>query len=283
MMERNNQQNGCSQSPLGGLCGKPEQLCCVSVNKIFDSAKDKDCLEDLRVYLCDRAQEVVDRATAVRCTDVEVIATNISLDTVPFNRGFYQVTVRYFFCVKLECCVCNGRSQIVTGLCAFDKKVVLYGSEKNVSVFQSDPESNGFCVDPCKLKCNETSTLPTVTLEVAAPICLDVKVKERSCCFGHCCLTADTIPERVRCKFDGEFLEGVGSCNVYVSIGLFSVIRMERPVQLVLPACHFCLPEKDSTPAHDSSDPCGVFGKMNFPLCEFFPYADESCRKDGCR
>ncbi len=283
MIERNNQQGGCSSSPLGGLCGRPEQLCCISVNKIFDSAKDKDCLEDLRVHLCDRAQEVVDRATAVRCTDVEVIYTNISIDTVPFNRGFFQVTIRYFFCVTLECCVCNGSSQFVKGLCAFDKKIILFGSEKNVSVFQSDPDNDGFCMDPCKLKCNETSTLPTVTLEVAAPICLDVKVKDRNCCFGHCCMSADTIPERVRGRFEGEFLDGIGNSTVYVSIGLFSVIRMERPVQLVLPACHFCLPDKDSTPAHDSSDPCSVFGKMNFPLGEFYPYADEQPRKEGCR
>lgn len=277
MIDRNNQQNGCgsSQNVLGGLCGKPDQLCCVTVNKIFDSAKDKDCLEDLRVHLCDRAQEVVDRATAVRCTDVEVIYTSISIDTVPFNRGFYQVTVRYFFCVTLECCICGGRSQFVKGLCAFDKKIILFGSEKNVSVFTSDPDGNDFCVDPCKLKCNETSTLPTVTLEVAAPICLDVKVKERCQSFGHCCMSAETIPERVRERFDGEFLDGIGSNSVFVSIGIFTVIRMERPVQLVLPACHFCLPEKDSTPAHDSSDPCSVFGKMNFPLGEFFPYADE--------
>ncbi len=40
----------------GGLCNKPRALCCVSVNKIFDSVRDKDCLEDLRVYLCDIAQ-----------------------------------------------------------------------------------------------------------------------------------------------------------------------------------------------------------------------------------
>ena len=61
MVERNGPSLG------GGLCNKPsEPLCCVSVNKIFDSVRDKDCLEDLRVYLCDSAQEVVDRATAIR-------------------------------------------------------------------------------------------------------------------------------------------------------------------------------------------------------------------------
>ena len=282
MIDRNNQQS-CQQSNpspcgKGGICGNKEQTCCVSVNKIFDSAKDKDCLEDLRVHLCDCAQEVVDRATAVRCIGVEVLNTGISLDSVPFNCGFYQVTVRYFFGVTLECCVCGGRSQIVKGLCAFDKKMILYGGEKNVSVFTSDPDGNDFCADPCKLGCNENSTLPSVTLEVAPPISLDVKVKERCVPFGHCCMSCDSIPQRIRSRFDGEFMDGIGSVNVYVSIGLFTVIRMERQVQLTLPSSKFCLPERDSTPAQDGADPCSVFSKMNFPLGEFFPYADGDCK-----
>ena len=51
MVERN--------GTLGTAGGRPDQLCCVSVNKVFDSARDKDCLEDLRVHLSDFAQEIV--------------------------------------------------------------------------------------------------------------------------------------------------------------------------------------------------------------------------------
>ena len=59
MVERN--------QPMHSPCGKPNDPgCCVSVNKIFDSARDKDCLEDLRVHLCDCSQEILDRAGAVR-------------------------------------------------------------------------------------------------------------------------------------------------------------------------------------------------------------------------
>ena len=269
----NSTQNNLSS----GLCGRQDQLCCVTVNKIFDSAKDKDCLEDLRVILCDHAQEVVDRATAVRCTDISVMQTNISLDTVPFNRGFYQVTIRFFFCVTLECCMCGGRSQCVKGLCAFDKKVILYGSEKNVSIFHSDPENDGFCLDPATIRCNKDSTLPVVTVEVASPICLDVKVRDRCHPFGNSCMTADAIPESVRAHFDGDFADGLGTSDVYISVGLFSVTRMERPVQLIIPAKCFYLPDKDSSPA-TGTDPCSVFGKLNFPLSEFYPYAgDPGC------
>lgn len=266
-----NEKNGL----LGGLCGNgKEQLCCISVDKVFDSARDKDCLEDVRVHLCDMGQEIIDRASAVRCKCVEVINTSINIEPVPFNKGFYQVTVRYYFCVTLEACVCGGRVQEVKGLCAFDKKIILFGSEKNVSVFTSDPETNSFCFDEHELRCDSEPTLPTVVVEVASPICLDSKVVERCKPFGHCCMCIEAIPERVRSHFDGSFVDGVGANNVYVTIGVFSVIRMERKVQLMLPACHFCLPEKDSKPCNND-DPCSIFGKMQFPIGEFYPYAEE--------
>ncbi len=261
--------------PLGGLCGGKENLCCISVNKVFDSARDKDCLEDLRVFVPDCMQEVIDRATAVRTKDVEIINTNITVEQVPFNRGFYQVTVRYYFCVTLECCLGGGRSQEVKGLCAFDKKIILFGSEKNVSVFTSDPENNSFCADERDLRCDSAPTLPTVVTEVADPIALDTKLVERRRPFGHCCLCADAIPEPVRTRFGGGcFADEIGAQNVYVTLGMFSVIRMERKVQLMLPACNFCLPEKDSRPVNND-DPCSVFGKMQFPLAEFYPYAED--------
>ena len=271
MVERN--------GPLGGSCGRAEQLCCISVNKVFDSARDKDCLEDVRVQLSDIAQEVVDRSTAVRCKNVDVINTNISIESVPFNRGFYQVTVRYYFCVTLECCVGGGRVQEVKGLCAFDKKIILFGSEKNVSVFRSDPEENSFCVDESSLRCDSAPTLPTVVVEVADPIALDTKLVERTRKFGNCCMCIEAIPEPVRSYFDGVFVDGVGVNNVYCTIGLFSVIRMERKVQLVLPACNFCLPDKDSRPINND-DPCSIFGKMQFPLAEFYPYAEDQIAAD---
>lgn len=266
MVERN--------SSHGGLCGRQEQLCCINVNKIFDSARDKDCLEDIRVYLCDSAQETIDRASAVRCKSVEVINTNINIETVPFNRGFYQVSIRYYFCVTLEACVSNGRIQEVKGLCAFDKKIILFGSEKNVSVFRSDPDNNSFCFDERDLRCDSAPTLPSVVVEVATPIALDTKLVERHREFGHCCMCVDSIPERVRDRFDGDFVEGVGTNRVYITIGVFSVIRMEREVQLMLPACNFCLPDRNSKPG-ENDDPCNIFGKMQFPMGEFYPYAEE--------
>ena len=271
MVERNGPPLG------GGLCNKPsEPLCCISVNRIFDSVRDKDCLEDLRVFLSAAAQEAADRATAVRTLAVDVIDTAIHVEPVPFNKGYFQVTIRFYFCITLEFCLCGGRTQIVKGLAAFDKKAILFGSEKNVSVYTSDPQDDGFCRVPGELKCEPQSSLPGVVCEVAPPICLDTKIVERCCNRGcNCCLTADSIPENICGNFDGGFVDDAGVHQVLVTLGMFTVIRMERPVQLLIPACHYCIPEKESNPC-ETCDTCSIFGKMPFPLNEFFPFTDSA-------
>jgi hypothetical protein len=177
-----------------------------------------------------------------------------------------------------------GKTEIVKGLAVHDKKIILFGSEKNVSVFTSDPKNNTFCPTPKDLKCKTEPTLPTVTVEVADPICLDVKVKERCHPFGNCCISVDAIPDDIREYFEGNFTDDIGSKKVFVTIGMFTIIRMERVVQLILPACNYCVPDKESTP-HGCTDPCSVFGKIPFPVGEFFPFADDHHKDDnkgGC-
>lgn len=46
---------------------------CIHTDKIYDSCRDKDCLENIRVYLTSCGQEVVDRAINVKVTRAEVI------------------------------------------------------------------------------------------------------------------------------------------------------------------------------------------------------------------
>ena len=261
MVERNNS------------CVRQSEQVCISVNRIFDSARDKDCLEDLKVQFTDTVQDVIDHATAVRTKCVDVISTSITVEEIPFNCGFYHVTVRYYFCVKLEVCVGNGRSIEVEGVAAYDKKIILFGSEKDVSVFKSDPANNDFCTNPDCMGCHTECALPTVVVEVAHPISLDTKLVEKCRPFGHCCLPCDCIPQIIRQRFNGCFKEGLGTQSVYVSLGVFSVIRMERQVQLMIPAAQLVLPERDSTPVANG-DPCSIFEKMCFPCDSFMPVSD---------
>ena len=61
-------------------CGKDfpcdtnfREAVCIHTDKIYDSCRDKDCLENIRVYLTACGQEVVDKAINVKCTKAEVI------------------------------------------------------------------------------------------------------------------------------------------------------------------------------------------------------------------
>lgn len=63
-------------SPLSNASGcKPEikEAVCIHTDKVYDSCKDKDCIEDARVYLTAGGQELVDKAVNVKCRKSEII------------------------------------------------------------------------------------------------------------------------------------------------------------------------------------------------------------------
>ena len=50
-----------------------KEAICVDTNRVYDSCADKDCLADLRVYLTDCAQNVIEGATSVRARSAEIL------------------------------------------------------------------------------------------------------------------------------------------------------------------------------------------------------------------
>ena len=225
-------------------------------------------LRDLKVFLTDYSQEIIDHATNIRCKDSEIIWIHVSVEPVPFNRGFYQIDIRFFFKCAFEACVHMGKSQEVEGIAVFDKKVILFGSEGNVSIFKSDPASNDFCAYPNLDAVSNKSNLPVAVVEVVDPICLGVKIIERGrpC---NCCCTAEAIPEHIHNHVRGQIIEG-GEKELVITLGIFAIIRLERPTQIVVPYSDFFIPEKECIPVGED-DPCKLFKKMKFPLNEFFP------------
>ena len=242
---------------------------CIDCNKIMDSCRDKDCLEDLKVFLCDDAQEIVNRATNIRCLDAKLVWTQLSVEPVPFNRGFFQVDVRFFFKVAFEACVCLGKSHFFEGIVVFDKKVILFGSEGNVNIFRSNPSSDNFCALPDFNADKARTNLPIAVCEVVDPVCLCVKIVEPGV-GGYSCCSCDSLPDHVRNSVSGRLVDRDDDKDLLVTLGLFSIIRLERPAQIVVPCSEYCIPDKECTPACED-DPCQLFKKMKFPLDEFFP------------
>ena len=137
MNDRNNQNNNCCDNGF-------KEAVCIHTDKVYDSCRDKDCLENIRVYLTASGQCVVDRAINVKCTKAEIIWVFSDIEAVPFNRGFYSVDLKYFFRVTLAVFTGIGRPTEVEGLATFNKKVILFGSEGNAKVFASKYKEDAF-------------------------------------------------------------------------------------------------------------------------------------------
>ncbi len=258
----------------GGCCR--DKSTCIDVDKIYDSAKDKECIEDLKVYLDNEGQEIVDNASNIRCTCAEVIWAQISVHDIAFNRGYYAVDIRYYFRICFEACV-NGRQREFCGIAVYDKQTVMFGSEGNVSIFTSEAVNGGVCgVLPDDSVTQAVSNMPKVVLEVATPICLAVKAVEKTYnynCNCNCCCCCDQIPQNI-CNTCGcqPVGDDIGVKCLYVTLGVFSLIRMERPVSLLIDSTEYCVPERESAVLSDSTtDPCTLFKTMSFPTCDFFP------------
>lgn len=236
---------------------------CIDAYRVYDSCADKDCLENLRVNFSESGQNIIEQANNVRVKDVNVINTQVDLEPVPFRKGYYSVDITFFFEVILEAFISPSvMPATVPGLCVFNKKAVLYGSEGNVKIFSSDYVSEGLDIQ------NPTSkNLPRAIVQVADPIALDARICAPSeCPHRHPC----RVPESICRRFGGEFVRSnnVGK-TVAVSLGLFSIVQIERNVQMRIPAYDFCIPRKECVTSTDN--PCELFSRIEFPTEEFFP------------
>lgn len=234
---------------------------CIDTMRVLDSCKDRDCFEDVRVYLTNYGDEILASSSNVRIRSAEIVCAYVGIDEVAFNPGFYKITVRYFVSVEAEACVGIGKSQFVKGIASLEKEVVLYGGEGTVTSYTSG-SNNSYCA-PCTTD-NIGNNAPKAIVESVEPIVLGYRVKE-------CCAPCDCydIPECVRCCVDGELSTASDGPRLYVSFGLFSVIRIERPTQLLVQATDYSVPDKECFAQDNNENPCDLFRTMAFPTSKF--------------
>ena len=240
---------------------------CIEANRILDSCRDRDCFEDVKVILTDFGNDIIEHTTNVRAKSACITWTYIGIDPVKFNRGFYSVTIKFYIKITFEACLCGGKSQDFEGVAVLEKKVILYGSESNVSVFKSAPDASDYCTIP--EPCCAGKTVPTAIVEVVDPIILNSKVREHTdnCCC--CCCCCDDIPHTVVSHVNGNLCDNDGR-YITVSLGIFSVVRIVRPAQYLIHATEYCVPDKECVSSEDDN-PCAIFRTMAFPTAEFCP------------
>ena len=112
---------------------------------------------------------------------------------------------------------------------------------------------------------------PIAVVEAVDPIVLDARILE--CCGKRDCdCDLCEVPSFVNSCFDGELSSGDDSRRIYVTLGQFSIVRLERDSQLLIPVYDYCMPDKEcSCGTGGGEDPCGIFRNISFPVGEFFP------------
>ena len=123
--------------PVEDSCGIREAVC-IHTRKIFDSCRDKDCIEDLRFYPKLQCVDIINRALSVKGGSAKLLYVYVDVEPVSFNRGFYTVDMRFFYHVTLQAYLSCPVPVTVEGLCVFDKRAILFGSEGNAKIFSSE-------------------------------------------------------------------------------------------------------------------------------------------------
>lgn len=276
---------------------------CVHTKKIYDSCRDRDCIENLRFYPTQSSQCVIDRALSIRSGKAELLNVHIDVEPTGFNKGFYSVDIRYFYRITAEAFVGSTRPVEISGLSIFDKRVILCGGEGSAKIFSSE-----YAFDELDEQNMLRRNLPVAVVEVVDPIVLNMKLYEpNECCVPGAlppfCPTLCTPPcDDSVCRdsclpFDcdcGDIPPHIGSCfgsdlcfspekrRICVTLGQFSIIRLEREMQLLIPAYDYCLPTKECSCANVEEDPCEIFRQVKFPVDDFFPPDCNTPSDDDC-
>ena len=251
--------------PCSGLGGTRETIC-IEANHVLDSCRDRDCYENVQVFLTNYGNEIIERTGNIRVKSSCITWSNITVDPIAFNRGFYSVNMRLYIKITFEACLAPGRIQEFDGVAVIDKTVVLFGGESNLNVFKSNGTS-GFCELSTDLCCAE-GNIPTAVAEVVDPIILGAKIIEKHHdhhCF--CCCSCGDIPDGVTRNINGTLCDD-GKRFLVVSIGTFSVLRIVRPAQYLIQATEYTVPDKECL-SHTDENPCDIFRSMAFPTHEF--------------
>ena len=265
--------------PVEGTGGIREAVC-VHTRKIYDSCRDKDCIEDLRFYPKLQYVDVINHALSVKGGSADLLYVYVDVEPVNFNRGFYTVDMRFFYNVTLQAYTSCPAPVTVEGLCVFDKRAILFGSEGNAKIFSSEMRAGE--PDPQMM---QRSNTPIAVVEAVDPIVLDTRIVEDCTAAGVCEGNISEIPAAIESLFASPIvLEPVGTRRYFVTLGQFSIVRLERDTQLLVPVYDYCMPEKEGDCGSDCSqeDPCEVFRQVKFPVDEFFP-PNSSCSRNCSR
>ena len=253
------------------------QALAIHTRKITDSCRDKDCIEDLRVYLTQGSQAILDTAATAKVRCADLLYTYIDVEPASFDRNHYCIDVTFYYRIFADATVGTTRPAALYGLAVFSKRAVLCGEESAAHIFTSNTrlgEVDGLT--------RYSANLPTAVVEVLDPMVLGSKVREVcDCkCGDH---LSHQIPAAIQGMFDEPLVLSGEQRRLLVTLGQFSIIRLERDAQLVVPMVDYSIPCKECCEAAGcAEDPCEMFSRIPFPTGRFTPRGCDSKHDDDC-
>lgn len=232
--------------------------------KVYDSCRTQECLTPSDLGPARAAECVIVGEFTINEGDVikpphEAAAVTIDrlrikkimiIEKEPnsFRRGFWDIDLKYVFEYRLifreaDGCIIGS----VKANSIFNKKVTLFGSEGSdlfvsTDLFNSHHESATLNADPFV-----AVEAKAVALEAELRYSNNKKNKDQCC--GH--------------ESQGR------ACEVDVTIGLFTIIKLFRIVDLSVQSRGFSIPDKCEEVI--SVDPCEYFDSLSFPMDIFAP------------
>ncbi len=258
MSEQNTDTLRCNPNDL-------QQAMSIHTRKITDSCRDKDCIEDLRVYLTKGSQCVLDTAAGARVRCAELLYTYIDVEPVAFDRNHYCIDVTFYYQILADALTGAIHPAPLYGLAVFTKRAILCGEDSRAHIFRSDTLI-GAPDGPTRIHANR----PTAVVEVLDPMVLGSKVKDVCECKEQ---NTVQIPAAIRGMFDDELVLGGDRRRLFVTLGQFSIIRLERDAQLIVPVLDYSIPTKEccDSVGCTAEDPCEMFSRIPFPAAQFAP------------
>ena len=157
--------------------------------------------------------------------------------------------------------------------------MVLCGEDSRAHIFTSDTRLG----NPDGVT-RYAANHPTAVVEVLDPMVLNSRVKEACDAIQE---VAVQIPGCVQGCFDEELVTALTRRRLYVTLGQFSIVRLERDAQIVVPVLEYAIPTKAccDNPGCCPEDPCEMFSRIPFPTAQFVPQGCDSgngCRNQEC-
>lgn len=230
---------------------------CILALKVYDQCRQQSCLTQNMIGPARAA--VATTICGERVNEGEIIyppceAANVTIEDLklnkiiivskkpnPFKNGFWDVDLKYVFLYKLIFREANG--DIICCVCAnsiYTQRVTLFGSIGTDIMMASDFLGN----------IGDTLEADPILIAEGKAVSLSAEIV----CARRGCGCSDA-PEAGR--------------EIAVTIGLFTIIKLCRLVDLSVQSTGFCIPEEQDNDTPLS--PCEFFDTLDFPFDVFSP------------